>query len=110
MDNWTAEDGELKVFVEGTCEPGLWRKFKHLEVSVVDTRECPGMAVSLTSTQAIEIAHRMRMEWNAEADKERSVRPDGWREPIRGSLRIDRNAPCACGSGRKSKKCCGGGL
>jgi uncharacterized protein YchJ len=107
MDPWFAEDGELKVIVEGDCEPRLWRKFKNIEVSVVDTRECPGMAVSVASAQAIEIVHLIE-QWNAEAERERSVRPDGWRGPIVGSLRTDRNAPCACGSGRKSKKCCGG--
>lgn len=28
------------------------------------------------------------------------------KDPIRGSARIPRNAPCPCGSGRKVKRCC----
>jgi len=30
-------------------------------------------------------------------------------EPIRGSSKVARNAPCPCGSGLKYKKCCGSG-
>jgi len=30
-------------------------------------------------------------------------------EPIRGSSKVGRNAPCPCGSGLKYKKCCGSG-
>lgn len=29
------------------------------------------------------------------------------REPIRGSTRMIRNMPCPCGSGNKTKLCCG---
>ena len=28
-------------------------------------------------------------------------------EPIKADKKIDRNAPCPCGSGKKYKKCCG---
>ena len=107
MDPWFAEDGELKVLVEGS--DGLrWRgKLKRCEIMIADTREHPGMSTSVASSQAINIVHRIE-QWNAETERERSVRPAGWRGPIVGSLRTDRNAPCACGSGRKSKKCCGG--
>jgi hypothetical protein len=107
-NNWTADGGELKVFVEG--EP-VWKgQFKRCEIIIADTREHPGMATSVATTQAIEIVHRIeqwKMDWNEEVKREKSVRPNGWRGPIVGSLRTDRNAPCACGSGRKSKKCCG---
>ncbi len=30
------------------------------------------------------------------------------RQPARSSPKIGRNAPCPCGSGKKSKKCCDG--
>ena len=33
----------------------------------------------------------------------------GAREPIKAE-KIDRNAPCPCGSGKKYKKCCDGEL
>jgi len=32
-------------------------------------------------------------------------KPAGGREPVREE-KIDRNAPCPCGSGKKYKKCC----
>lgn len=55
------------------------------------------------------------------ADKKRVVKPGGVKahpklddrkkpaslEPIR-EAKIDRNAPCPCGSGKKRKKCCAG--
>jgi preprotein translocase subunit SecA len=32
-------------------------------------------------------------------------------EPIRNrTQKVDRNAPCPCGSGKKYKKCCGAGM
>jgi hypothetical protein len=110
MSKWLllAEEGELKVFVDGPDAPAPWWRFHNAQIQIADTRECPGTAVSLGATRAMELV-QMKMRYNEEAEREKVVRPGGWREPIRGSLRIDRNAPCACGSGRKSKKCCGGG-
>lgn len=36
-------------------------------------------------------------------DIERALNPP---EPVRAALKPGRNAPCPCGSGRKTKKCC----
>ncbi len=49
------------------------------------------------------IAHavdRINVFW-----RERELRP----EPIRSSPRVGRNDPCPCGTGKKFKRCCGGG-
>lgn len=106
-NTWVAEDGELKVFAEGDCDPRIWRKFKHVEVTMVDTREHPGLAVAVGTTQAIELVHRMRTQWNQHADEVRRLNAmKDSNGAIRGSLRTDRNASCACGSGVKAKKCC----
>jgi len=77
---------------------------------VIDLRETPGACHGHGSSRAFEVVHLMKKQWNQEVavrTKTEKLKDD--RGIIRGSLRIDRNAPCACGSGRKSKKCCGGG-
>jgi preprotein translocase subunit SecA len=35
---------------------------------------------------------------------------EGKPEPVRKGVRIGRNDPCPCGSGKKYKHCCGKGL
>ena len=30
-------------------------------------------------------------------------------QPVAGTIRVGRNEPCPCGSGKKYKKCCGKG-
>ena len=37
------------------------------------------------------------------SDLERALSPP---EPVRAALKVGRNDPCPCGSGRKFKKCC----
>lgn len=77
---------------------------------VVDYREHPGACYGRGSSRAIEIAKMHRKMWNEHVEAVRRINAmKDSNGAIRGSLRIDRNAPCACGSGRKSKKCCGGG-
>ncbi|MDZ7295898.1 MAG: SEC-C metal-binding domain-containing protein, partial [candidate division KSB1 bacterium] len=34
----------------------------------------------------------------------------GKRQPIRVGVKVGRNDPCPCGSGKKYKKCCGAGV
>ena len=41
------------------------------------------------------------------SDLERALNPP---EPMLASPRVGRNDPCPCGSGKKSKKCCGAAL
>lgn len=39
------------------------------------------------------------------SDVERALHPP---QPAVASARVGRNEPCPCGSGKKSKRCCGG--
>jgi uncharacterized protein YchJ len=79
------------------------------ESLVIDLRETPGACHGHGSSRAFEIAKAHKKIWNDHVKEMRRINAmkDG-NGAIRGSLRTDRNAPCACGSGRKSKKCCGG--
>ena len=38
------------------------------------------------------------------SDVERLLNPS---EPVKAQVRVGRNEPCPCGSGKKYKKCCG---
>ena len=38
--------------------------------------------------------------------KESDSRKEGFYHPVRTELKIQRNEPCPCGSGKKYKKCC----
>jgi hypothetical protein len=58
-----------------------------------------------------EVERALRTPWTPERTEEllgrrarRCLRP----EPKRAATTVGRNDPCACGSGRKHKKCCGG--
>lgn len=49
------------------------------------------------------LAHEAAMEAAAEASKGEETA----RRPIRAAVKVGRNDPCICGSGKKYKKCCG---
>ena len=55
------------------------------------------MQVSLADAlyRIVEAAYRLKAEWNPNA-------------PVRNTaVRVGRNDPCPCGSGKKYKQCCG---
>ncbi len=70
-------------------------------------------------TGTVEFVAHFRLEGTARIHHERAifVREDGqWKcadgqvdpkEPPRSSVKVGRNEPCPCGSGKKFKKCCG---
>ena len=56
--------------------------------------------------QLQDLANRGRSKEEIDAEKE-LIKKTEKVQPIRAEGRIDRNAPCPCGSGKKYKKCCG---
>lgn len=75
---------------------------------VIDLREHPGACHGHGYSRGFEIAKMQKAMWNKHVKEQRRINAmKDSHGAIRGSLRTGRNAPCACGSGRKSKKCCG---
>jgi hypothetical protein len=61
--------------------------------------------VSRRIHKAMKISHRLTLEWLGEEDFDDVGIPEERREPVR-AVKVGRNEPCPCGSGKKYKKCC----
>ena len=92
----------------------IYSKKNNLDMSKLGTKEKPAVVKVKTEERAYEILEVCKSNgWQImigiEPDKnedisdfERLLNPP---KPA-VALKIDRNAPCPCGSGKKSKKCC----
>ncbi|MDR4507127.1 MAG: preprotein translocase subunit SecA [Candidatus Brocadiaceae bacterium] len=71
----------------------IWRpaSYEHQEVSGMERMSGPSAAVSAPQ----------RASTSQEEQAERKV------EPIKVGIKVGRNQPCTCGSGKKFKQCCG---
>lgn len=94
-DAWIAKDdwiGEVEAYLDG------------LAVGSYPAEEDGGAPVPLTYRERLEIfASLPDMLHDLYCHRLESLTP---RAPVRRAATPDRNAPCPCGSGRKSKKCC----
>ncbi|MCF6157253.1 MAG: preprotein translocase subunit SecA [wastewater metagenome] len=64
-------------------------------------QEAPGLSATQQSPSAVATNQVANTHTNKEERVEQKV------EPIRVSVKIGRNQPCPCGSGKKFKQCCG---
>jgi len=56
--------------------------------------------------RSMRVTHRLTLEWLGEWDFNDDAVPEERIEPVR-VVKVGRNEPCPCGSGKKHKKCCG---
>ncbi len=89
----------------GQRDPVVEYKFEGFEMFEEMIRNIREDAVRIVLNARIDREHMPRREKVAEPVE--ATHGKGPKKPVVKSLKVGRNAPCPCGSGKKYKKCCG---